>query len=179
MTAETLHSETQWFRKTTWLFAVLLIWLFMLVGSIYGLYTQLVLQIPFGNRAMSDTMLIITTFFAVSVSTVMLIFFLVARLETIIRADGVYFRFVPLLNKFKMLKAVDIVSCETLQYRPIRDFGGWGIRYNRKQNTYCYNVRGNLGVLLHLQNGKKILFGSQDPHKLKTAIDKLTGVIRI
>jgi hypothetical protein len=150
----------------------------MIIVSIYGLYSQLALNIPFGDRPMSDTMLIITTFFAVSISTVMFVFFLIARLETIVTTDSVYYRFVPLINKYRKIKAVEIAGCETRRYSPIKEFGGWGIRYNRKQNTYCYNVRGNLGVFIELKNGRKILIGSQDPHKLKFAIDKLTGVTK-
>jgi hypothetical protein len=179
MIKDILHSETQWFRKTVWVYFVILIWLFMIIVSVYGLYMQLVLHIPFGDRAMSDTMLVITTFFAVTVTTLMLIFFLIARLETIISMEGIYYRFVPFINNFRKIKAVEIARYETRKYSPIKEFGGWGIRYNRKQKIYCYNVRGNLGILIELKNGKKILLGSQDPHKIKSAIDKLTGVTKI
>ena len=151
----------------------------MIVASAYGLYTQLVLDIPFGTNHMSNTVLLITTFIAVSASTIMLIFFLFARLETVVSKQSFYFRFIPLINKPRIIRAVNIDYCEIRKYHPIKDFGGWGIRYNRKEKTMCYNVRGNLGLLIVLKNGKRILFGSQNPHKFKQAIDKLIGVNKI
>lgn len=172
---EILHREVQYFRKTPWLFFIIPFWLFIVVTSVYGLYTQLVLGIPFGVLH-SNTMLLLTTFISVSIVTLLLIIFLIGKLEVIVAKDGLYYRYVPFFNKYRLIKPVEIAYYETRKYKPIMEFGGWGVRYSARQKTSCYNVRGNLGLFIELKNGKKILFGSQDPHKLKFAIDKITGV---
>ena len=57
---------------------------------------------------------------------------------------------------------------QTRQYKPIREYGGWGIRYGR--GGKAYNVSGNKAVQLVLKNGKRLLIGSQRPDKLVEAI---------
>jgi len=168
-------SEVQWFRKTTWLYVVILIWLFMVSISVYGLYSQLVLDIPFGTNPMSDEVLLISTFFSVLLPTLLLILFFIGRLEINIASDGLYYRYIPFINKYRHIKPVDIKQSETRKYKPIREFGGWGVRYSLKYKINCYNVRGNLGLYIELHNGKKILLGSQNPHELKIALDRITG----
>ena len=44
-------------------------------------------------------------------------------------------------------------------FRPIRDFGGYGIRCNGKQ--WCYNSRGNEGLRLKPAKGLEVIVGSQ------------------
>jgi len=78
-----------------------------------------------------------------------------------------YIRFFPLTHQEIPFK--DIVSCEVRTYSPIREFGGWGIRYGR--GTKAYNVSGNRGIQLELSNGKRVLIGSQRPEELAGAIE--------
>jgi len=63
---------------------------------------------------------------------------------TEVRDDGVYFRFFPLHLSFHRIGLEEIVRFEVQTYRPIRDYGGWGIRYGWKGKAY--NVSGNRGV---------------------------------
>ena len=62
---------------------------------------------------------------------------------------------------------------EVQTYRPIRDYGGWGIRYGR--GGKAYNVSGNRGVMLELSDGQKLLIGSQKPDDLANAISSAFG----
>jgi hypothetical protein len=57
-------------------------------------------------------------------------------------------------------------------YRPILEYGGWGIRCGFK-GARAYNVSGNKGVQLILQNGKRLLIGSQKPDELVEAINSM------
>jgi hypothetical protein len=89
------------------------------------------------------------------------------------------FGFVNLIKKRIPLK--DIVDAESVTCRPLRDFGGWGIRSGRfrGERTGCYNLKGNEGVLLTLSRDMKIclgrtkhvIIGSQRPDKLVEAIN--------
>jgi hypothetical protein len=173
---EIIYSESQRFRSTAWLYFVLLLFVFMVTLTLYGLFSQLVLNIPFGSNPMSDGGLIAVSVFTLLLPVTLLWLFWSASLEVIIATDGLYFRYVPFINKYRKIEIIAIENCEVRKYRPIMEFGGWGVRYSMKEKTICYNVRGNLGLFVVLKSGKRILFGSQDPHKLKAALDKVRGV---
>ncbi len=92
----------------------------------------------------------------------------VARLETEVRQDGVYIRYVPFHRHFKRFKAEDLSEYQARTYRPLQEYGGWGIRCGR--NGRAYNVSGNQGVQLALKDGRRVLIGSSKPSELETAI---------
>lgn len=62
----------------------------------------------------------------------------------------------------------DIQNVEVVQYRPIRDYGGWGLRWSRTGTAYT--VSGNIGVRVELRNGKHVLIGTTTPAALREAI---------
>jgi hypothetical protein len=57
------------------------------------------------------------------------------------------------------------------RYRPIREFGGWGIRSGLGKKS-AYNASGNLGVELYLRNSQSIMLGSQRHEELAQALRK-------
>jgi Family of unknown function (DUF6141) len=93
------------------------------------------------------------------------------RLVTEVRSDGLYLRFIPFHLSFLGFPANGIRSFEARTYSPIREFGGWGIRYG--WNGKAYNVSGNQGVQLELHDGKRILVGTQQPMEFVSAMKKL------
>lgn len=62
----------------------------------------------------------------------------------------------------------DVTRAEVRTYRPIREYGGWGIRWGR--DGMAYNARGNRGVQLELKDGRRVLIGSQEPERLLAAM---------
>ena len=67
-----------------------------------------------------------------------------------------------------------IVSVEVATFRPIRDFGGSGIKKGWSRDwrgTHAYYMSGTSGVLIQTDRGKKYLLGSDTP-------DRLVAVIR-
>lgn len=62
----------------------------------------------------------------------------------------------------------DIRLAEAVQYRPVRDYGGWGIRGSRGRRAL--NTRGDRGVLLTRADGSTLLIGSQKPRELLAAL---------
>ena len=62
----------------------------------------------------------------------------------------------------------EIESAEATEYRPLRDYGGWGLRISGKGKAY--NMRGDRGVQLVLKNGGRVLIGSQRDQELEAAI---------
>jgi len=93
------------------------------------------------------------------------------RLVTEVRNDGVYLRFYPFHWSFLRFPFDSIKHVEARTYSPIGEFGGWGIRYG--WNGKAYNVSGNQGIQLELNNGKRILVGSQRPLDFLAALRSL------
>lgn len=79
-------------------------------------------------------------------------------------------RYFPLYRRRVAL--ADITEVRAVTYRPIRDAGGWGIRWGRFEGKRCafLNARGDQGVLLELRNGKRLIVGSQNAGALEGAV---------
>jgi len=65
----------------------------------------------------------------------------------------------------------EIESFKAMEYSPLKEYGGWGIKYGFKGKAY--NVSGNLGVKVHLTNGRNILFGSQKHNELAKVLKSI------
>jgi hypothetical protein len=94
------------------------------------------------------------------------------RMSVRVDRQAVRISFFPLWHKTVSL--TDIVCWEARTYRPLLEYGGWGIRYGF-DSGWAYNIRGNRGVQLELANGKRILIGSQRAEELARAIGEAKG----
>ena len=167
MSQKSSFCEIQQFRQT-WIWVLVLpISLFIIILFGYGMIKQLVLGQPWGNKPLSDTALAIIGPLWILFGIGLALFFYSTRLITEVRDDALYIRFFPLTQQ--RIPFEDISRCEVRTYNPIREFGGWGIRYGR--GAKAYNVSGNRGVELQLSNGKRLLIGSQRPPELAQAIE--------
>ena len=90
------------------------------------------------------------------------------RLTTTVTTDSVTVR----LGVFyrTRIPLTEIRQAEAVEYRPIADYGGWGIRgFGRRR---ALNARGNRGVLLTRTDGSTLLIGSQKPRELLQAFSQ-------
>lgn len=94
------------------------------------------------------------------------------RLQTEVRADGVYLKMWPLHRSFRHIAWSEIERYEARQYGPIREFGGWGIRW--APGKLAYNVSGDRGVWIERTDGSAVLVGSQHVEAFVRAIDEAT-----
>jgi hypothetical protein len=159
--------EIQQFRQTWIWLLVLPISLFLIILFGYGMIKQLIFGQPWGGKPLSNTALAIIgplwILFGIGLSYL----FSSMKLITEVRDDAIYIRFYPLSHQ--RISFEDISRYEARTYNPIREFGGWGIRYGRRAKAY--NVSGTRGVQLELSNGKRILIGSQRSEELARAIE--------
>ena len=160
--------EVQLFRKTWVLALVLPISLFLIILFGYGMIKQLVLGQPWGNRPLPDVALAIIGPLGILFGLGLALLFYSAKLITEVREDGVYVRFFPLTHQ--KIPFEDIRYVEARTYSPIKEFGGWGIRYGK--GGKAYNVSGNRGVQLELYDGKRFLIGSGRAEELARAIEE-------
>jgi len=152
-------------------------WLHLTTGAVavaattlfgYGMFRQLVQGQPWGDRPMSDTALAVLgpLFILLGWSVALLLRWISLQVE--VRKSSVFIRFRPLVHREILFQ--DIRRCEARTYRPIREYGGWGVRVGRR--GLAYNVSGHRGVQLELAKGKPILIGSQRAEELAQAIQE-------
>lgn len=68
----------------------------------------------------------------------------------------------------------DITSMEPVTYRPIREFGGWGVRFGGGGKS-AWATRGNRALVIGLKDGKKVYVGSDKPEHLQSRISAVVG----
>ncbi|MCG3167510.1 MAG: hypothetical protein POELPBGB_03302 [Bacteroidia bacterium] len=146
-------------------------WLWLIVIAVTGLYVyvlyqQLYLGEAFGNNPASNEMLPVFS----AVPLLLIVFFVVLRLDTKIDADGVYYRFFPFQINYKLIKWNEIDKAYVRQYKPIIEYGGWGIRGWGKDKAR--NVSGNMGLQLTFKNGDKLLIGTQKAEEAGNALNE-------
>jgi Family of unknown function (DUF6141) len=91
---------------------------------------------------------------------------IVLRLVTEVTPGLLKVRLAPL--PFRHIDLKDVRSLMAREYSPMREFGGWGIRFTR--HGKAYNAYGNKGVQLVLGDGSQILIGTQRPEELLAAL---------
>jgi hypothetical protein len=121
------------------------------------------------KRTPSDTVsLLLSTGLAVVVSLAVAVLLWINRLEIEVRPEGIAVRFCPFHRDWRRFSAQELSECYARRYRPLLEYGGWGIRYG--WHGRAYNMSGHEGVQLVFQDGRRLLIGSKQPRQLEAAI---------
>jgi len=157
--------ESQRFtQKWVWIIVILplLVW-------VVAFIQQVILRKPFGNHPASDLGLVL--FGVICAATIL--FFARIRLKTRVSDEGIYYRVTLLQFRDQFIAKEQIAAYEVRKYHAVREFGGYGIRYGGRKYGKAFNMSGNMGLQLVLQNGQKILIGTQKPDELRRVMDRL------
>ena len=157
-----IFEEKQRFRQW-WIW---LLFAFLNVNAWIAIFSQLILHKPDGNNPMSDSGLIITAIMMFLFS----LFFFSMNMKTRIDKESISLKFFPFHRNFKKYEFKDIKYCFVRKYSPILEYGGWGLR--GISNNIAFNVSGNTGLQIELNNGKKILIGTQNADMLKKFLEE-------
>jgi hypothetical protein len=109
---------------------------------------------------------------------IILLFLFLIRLKTEIYKEGISVQFIPVHFKPKQIVWSEIEEYYIREYSPLKEYGGWGVRYNFTGKNIAYNISGKTGLQLVLNNGKKILIGTQKPQEMELVLDKLRNMHR-
>lgn len=162
-----IFAENQRFRQLWLLFVIA-----SLVGlSVYAFIYQIIMGKNLGNSSMPDSMLIITVLLT---GLSLPVFFFLTELKTRVTEDGLYIKYFPFHRKWLFFSPVDIENFKKTKYRPILEYGGWGIRIGI--NKKAYNASGNMGIQLTLSDGKRLLIGTQKPDEFQSAMQEMMKV---
>lgn len=150
-------------------------WLWLLILISFGVpAVVMIIFLVKETKSNSDeiTAMGFSLLFLIATGTVISLLFLKMKLFIEITGNEVRFRYPPLISKWRSIRKEEIERFEVRKYRPVSEYGGWGIKKKRKSNV-AYNVRGNIGLQLYLKNGKKILIGTQRRQAIDYAMDKM------
>lgn len=103
-----------------------------------------------------------------------LVMLYVAELRTEVDAEGIHLRFVPFHRSPRTIPFEEVVEYEAVEYDPVREYYGWGIR--RGLGGWAYNVSGNEGVHVEREPKDDVLVGSQRPDELEDAVARGVAV---
>jgi len=104
--------------------------------------------------------------------------FWLSNLKTRIDASGITLHYQPFVWGQKQWLWGEVKHAYLRKYSPLWEYGGWGVRHTLS-NGKAYNVKGEYGLQLELNNGKKILIGTQQVELMKSALTELKATNHI
>ncbi len=148
-------------------------WLWLLIGGMMAVMWAIFIQQiirgkTVGTNPMSDWGVVIS-WLLFGLGLPALLWYM--HIETTVTADHVVIRVVPFTRR--VIRPGEIVRFSTRQVRPIREYGGWGVR--GWSDNRAYLMSGNTGVQLELANGDQVLIGTDRSAELETALTQLSA----
>ena len=103
--------------------------------------------------------------------------FLNIKMETKVSENAISFRYPPFKRKFEEITLSEIISCDVIEYKPLKEYGGWGFKKPGKPRNKktAYSIKGKIGLQIKLKSGKTILLGTQRKDALAYSLKKLKG----
>jgi hypothetical protein len=147
------------------------LWLLLLLaglGIVIPASILVAIHLEKGEVSRGDMVgILLTTVFTLLI--IGLVFF-VLHMTTEVRRSGLYLAYFP-FRRLREIPLEGMTRQRAVEYRPIRDYGGYGIKGSKGKRAY--NVSGNRGVRIDFEDDRHILIGSQEPERLSRAIDKM------
>ena len=162
-------------RSLWYVFIVLSLAIF--TPLMYGVYGQLALGIPWGDKPIKDEGLI--ALFIVLIVIVILVFIALMSVEmqVYVVADGIHYKSYVSKAKWATITRESLATFEIRQKRrTILDAGGRAFYKKYAGKMTCAILRGEGHLELTLTNQSKILLGTQRPDEFARAIRKMLEI---
>ncbi|WP_296703984.1 hypothetical protein, partial [Algoriphagus sp.] len=103
--------------------------------------------------------------------TLILILLFISNLKLETRLDdfGVSFRYFPFIRNWRKIDKTNILSIGVINYSPLTDYGGWGLKGNK--TTKAYSILGTEGLLIDIGEKKKIMIGTSKAKQLRLFLE--------
>lgn len=163
---QVLFSERQYFRQI-WIWILMV---FLTALMVWGLISQLILDKPIGNNPGPDWFLFLSLLLVLAIDVLLFSTYL----EVKIYKKRIEYRFYPFIS-WKCLRWDEVEQAYVRKYRPIGEFGGWGIRIQPGRRSRALNVSGNIGLQLVMKNGAKLLIGTRNGNAMESALASTDG----
>lgn len=140
-------------------------WLWLLFLGLTGFIAyKIFIEKDYGNGSKTIGIIVLILMFS------LLVLFYFINLKTRVYSDRIEVKFFPFINHWKKYSFNSIEKMEVIQYNPILDYGGWGIRLG------AYNISGNKGLKIYYKKKNyrdSILIGTQKPEELAKIIKNI------
>ena len=103
----------------------------------------------------------------------LLLFVALLKMQVEVTIEGLYIRFLPIQFKTRQIDLADVVTVAAVQYHPVMDYGGYGIR--KRQKAKAYNLGGHDGVQIDYGSGYHVMIGTKHPASLEASIQHLVA----
>jgi hypothetical protein len=151
-----MYTETQ--RFTQW-------WLWLILIGVWSSMVYSIITAPPQTNA--------AVYVSFGIGILLPVLFWQMRLITRITEEGIYVRFIPFHFKEKFFPWETITASYVRTYSPLKEYGGWGIKYGFNGQGLVYNVAGNEGLQLQFKEGEAILIGTQKGEEIKQVLAAL------
>ncbi len=151
-----MYTETQ--RFTQW-------WLWLILIGVWSSMVYSIITAPPQTNA--------AVYVSFGIGILLPVLFWQMRLITRITEEGIYVRFIPFHFKEKFFPWETITASYIRTYSPLKEYGGWGIKYGFNGQGLVYNVAGNVGLQLQFKEGEAILIGTQKGEEIKQVLAAL------
>ena len=166
--------ETQVLRENRWVWiALIVIASAALLPLIYGLYWQLGMGEPWGDKPMTDQGIIFLFLFILFTVALLFWILLSLKLEVKIDQEGLHYRFFPNKPRWSLITKDEIVSFQVRKRYNLFESGGRGYHRNWFRKTKSMSIHGYKNLLVTLKNGEKIMLGTRDPEGIEIGMKKL------
>lgn len=137
--------------------------------TLYAAIQQLLFKTPVGSNPAPNYIVVLAFVTTFSI----LVLFRIMYLQIIVETKSLTIIFYPFVKK--PIPVQDIHHLEMVKHNSFTEYGGWGIRYGSK--GWAYNVGGNLGVKIHLNN-ESILVGIKNEKQFQNLIDQYDEITK-
>jgi hypothetical protein len=100
--------------------------------------------------------------------------FSILKLHTKIDKNSIQYKFFPFHLSFKNIAWSQVESCEMRTFKPLSEYGGWGLRFG--PSGRAYTITGNKGLQLYTKGNKKILIGTHNTVGLEAFLRGLNKI---
>lgn len=139
-------------------------WLYVILATVLAVIMIAIFKNTDGPGRFHDPLLIL----GLLAATLPIGLVLWMQLETRIDREGIKVKYLPFRSSEKFFPWEDMEQCYVRKYRPLIEYGGWGMR--GLGNKKAYNVSGNLGIQIVTRDKKNFLIGTRHPDDARAVI---------
>ncbi|MEI8280663.1 MAG: hypothetical protein WCG87_12970 [Bacteroidota bacterium] len=111
---------------------------------------------------------------------VFIFIFMCMKLNTRIDNTAVYYGFSLSDNASEKIPWSSVQKAYVRQYKPLAEYGGWGMREGTRDSDRAFNVAGDMGLQLQYDKGNRMLIGTQKPEEIRQLLRQLVqaGIVK-
>ena len=169
--SRTFFEETQSYRQAAWMLMIVISSSVFIIGLfLYGIYVQLIVGEPWGDKPLTDPGLIMTSVFTFAIVGFMVWLILSIKIELKVFDTEIQFRFFP-FQGWTVLSPNEIKHYEVkkLGFFERGSSGYHGFLSKHKK----FIINGRNALKIKTSDGQSFVIGTQSPDQLAWAMKKL------